>query len=102
MKKPEQRIPYPDNISVCIEALTTKTTVEASEELVENEVVTKRAYASKNGRSYAEQLKTAQDMDFCMVIVPIVSDVKTDEAHAKARVTRYGSESSVGSRKENV
>jgi diphosphomevalonate decarboxylase len=40
-------------------------------------------YASKNGKSYAEQLETARDMDFCMVIVPIASDVKTDEAHAE-------------------
>lgn len=173
LKKPEQRIPYHDSISVCIEALTTMTTVEASDKLVENEIVIngkipsgkdrqrvekvlnilkKQAmflggfkilsenslktgkglgfsasgfaalglaaskalglnldmielseivrlgagsstrslaggfaiwYASKNDKSYAEQLRTDRDMDFCMVIVPIASDVKTDEAHAE-------------------
>jgi len=173
LKKPEQRIPYHDSISVCIEALTTMTTVEASDKLVENEIVIngkipsgkdrqrvervldvlkKRArflggfktvsenslktgkglgfsasgfaalglaasealglhldvvelseivrlgagsstrslaggfaiwYASKNNKSYAEQLRTARNMDFCMVIVPIASDAKTDEAHAE-------------------
>lgn len=40
-------------------------------------------YADKNGRSYAEQLKISKDMDFSMVIVPVHSDVKTDEAHAE-------------------
>jgi phosphomevalonate decarboxylase len=173
LKRPEQRIPYHDSISVCIEALTTMTTVEASNELAGNEIIIngkvpfgndrqrvekvlnilkRRArflggfkivsenslktgkglgfsasgfaalglaasealglhldmielseivrlgagsstrslvggfaiwYASKNGKSYAEQLRTDRDMDFCMVIVPIVSDVKTDEAHAE-------------------
>ncbi len=169
LKKPEQRIPYHDSISVCIEALTTMTTVEASDKLVENEIVIngkipsgkdrqrvekvldvlkKQArflggfktvsenslkmgkglgfsasgfaalglaaskalglnldmvelseivrlgagsstrslaggfaiwYASKDDKSYAEQLRTDRDMD----IVPIASDVKTDEAHAE-------------------
>ena len=173
LKKPEQRIPYHDSISVCIEALTTMTTVEASDELAGNEMVIngkapsgndrqrmvrvldilkRRAklsggfkivsenslktgkglgfsasgfaalglavtkalglnldptelseivrlgagsstrslaggfaiwYASKNGKSYAEQSRTARNMDFCMVIAPIASDVKTDEAHAE-------------------
>ena len=40
-------------------------------------------YANRTGRSYAEQLKTSKDMDFSMVIVPVHSDVKTDEAHAE-------------------
>lgn len=40
-------------------------------------------YANKNGKSYAEQLRTARNMDFCMIIVPIASDIKTDEAHAE-------------------
>jgi phosphomevalonate decarboxylase len=40
-------------------------------------------YADKNGKSYSEQLKAPIDMDFSMVIVPIHSDTKTDEAHAE-------------------
>jgi mevalonate pyrophosphate decarboxylase len=40
-------------------------------------------YANRNGRSYAEQLETSRSMDFSMVIVPVRSDVKTDEAHAE-------------------
>ena len=40
-------------------------------------------YADKNGRSYAEQLSASENMDFSMVIVPIHSKVKTDEAHAE-------------------
>jgi diphosphomevalonate decarboxylase len=40
-------------------------------------------YASKGGRSFAEQLETPAGMDFMMVIVPVRSDVKTDEAHAE-------------------
>jgi diphosphomevalonate decarboxylase len=56
-------------------------------------------YANRNGRSYAEQLQAANMRDFCMVIVPIASDVKTDEAHAevlssplfKARLKNIGS-----------
>jgi len=40
-------------------------------------------YADKNGRSYAEQLQVREDMDFSMVIVPIQSNVRTDEAHAE-------------------
>ena len=40
-------------------------------------------YANRNGRSYAEQLETSRNMDFSMVIVPVRSDVKTDEAHAE-------------------
>jgi phosphomevalonate decarboxylase len=40
-------------------------------------------YASKAGRSYAEQLNSPKNMDFSMVIVPIHSDAKTDEAHAE-------------------
>jgi diphosphomevalonate decarboxylase len=40
-------------------------------------------YANRRSRSYAEQLKTSRNMDFSMVIVPVRSDVKTDEAHAE-------------------
>ncbi len=40
-------------------------------------------YADKNGRSYAEQLDAPQIDDFSMVIVPVPSNVKTDEAHAE-------------------
>lgn len=40
-------------------------------------------YAGKNGKSYAEQLNAPEDMGFSMVVVPISSDVRTDEAHAE-------------------
>jgi phosphomevalonate decarboxylase len=40
-------------------------------------------YANRNGRSYAEQLETSRSMDFSMAIVPVRSNVKTDEAHAE-------------------
>lgn len=40
-------------------------------------------HANKGGRSYAEQLPTRHDTDFCMIIVPIPSEIKTDEAHAE-------------------
>lgn len=40
-------------------------------------------YANKSGRSYAEQLKSPKNMDFSMVIAPIHSGAKTDEAHAE-------------------
>lgn len=40
-------------------------------------------YADKSGRSYAEQLRWPEDMNFSMVIVPIHSELKTDEAHAE-------------------
>lgn len=173
LKKPKERIPYHDSISVCIEALTTTTTVETSETLKENqltvngktlmgkdrervEVVLDRLkklagftgnfkvvsenslktgkglgfsasgfaalglaaskalglqldsislseivrlgagsstrslagrfaiwHANKNGRSYAEQLTAPENINFMMVIVPIHSMVKTDEAHAE-------------------
>jgi len=173
LKKPKQRIPYHDSISVCIQALTTRTTVEASDALKKNEIVingkvpaTKDKervetvlnklkklakfsgsfkvvsenslklgkglgfsasgfaalglaasnaldlsldmvslseivrlgagsstrslagcfsiwYFNKDRRSYAEQLDVAENMNFSMVIVPIHSDVKTDEAHAE-------------------
>jgi len=173
LKKPKQRIPYHDSISVCIQALATTTTVEASGSLKKDDVVINGKeplekdrerveivlsklkklarfsdgfkvvsenslkvgkglgfsasgfaalgsaaskalglsldgvslseivrlgagsatrslaggfavwYADKNGRSYAERLKAPVSMDFCMVIVPIASDVKTDEAHAE-------------------
>lgn len=40
-------------------------------------------YASKNRHSYAEQLASHGNMDFSMVIIPIRSEIKTDEAHAE-------------------
>ena len=40
-------------------------------------------YADKNGHSYAESLPYPESIDFCMVIVPIASAVRTDEAHAE-------------------
>lgn len=173
LKKPKERIPYHDSVSVCVQALTTTTTVEASSSLKENiiiingesqsgrdkervervlnqlkrlakfsgyfKVVSENSlkegkglgfsasgfaalglaasqalglnldmvslsetvrlgagsatrslagrfavwYANKKGRSYAEQLNAPDTMDFSMVIVPVHSDVKTDEAHAE-------------------
>lgn len=38
-------------------------------------------YADRGGRSYAEQLAGPDSMDFMQVVVPIASNVKTDEAH---------------------
>jgi len=38
-------------------------------------------YADRNGRSYAEQLIGPEAVDLAMVIVPISSKVRTDEAH---------------------
>lgn len=173
LKDPKLRIPYHDSISVCVEALTTKTTVEASNLLEKDEalinwrepasndmerieavlnelrkiagfrgrfkVVSENSlkigkglgfsasgfaalglaaskalnlnvdeislseivrlgagsstrslaggfaiwYADKGGRSYAETLDAPKDMDFSMVIVPIRSEARTDEAHAE-------------------
>jgi len=40
-------------------------------------------YADKDGRSYAEQLDATYIKEFSMVIVPVHSDVKTDEAHVE-------------------
>jgi len=40
-------------------------------------------HADKDGHSYAEQLDTPENMDFSMVIVPIPSEIRTDEAHAE-------------------
>lgn len=40
-------------------------------------------YADSGGRSYAEQLRAPGDVDFSMVIVPIQSSIKTDEAHVE-------------------
>ena len=56
-------------------------------------------YANRRGRSYAEQLETSRGMDFSMVILPVRSGVRTDEAHAevlssclfKARLKNIGS-----------
>ena len=173
LKNPVQRIPYHDSISVCIQALTTTTTVEPSEELKIDEIVVNGKesegkdrqrvetvlnklkklgefrgrfkvvsenslkegkglgfsasgfaalglaaskaldlrldeaslseivrlgagsaarslaggfavwYANKSDRSFAEQLRAPEDIDLSMVVVPICSDVKTDEAHAE-------------------
>jgi phosphomevalonate decarboxylase len=173
LKEPTQRIPYHDSISVCVQALTTTTTVEASDSLKENiiiingekqrgrdleraeavlnklkklarfsgsfKVVSENSlkvgkglgfsasgfaalglaackaldlnldtislsetvrlgagsatrslagcfaiwYANKNGRSYAEQLDAPDAINLSMIIVPVHSDVKTDEAHAE-------------------
>ncbi len=173
LKNRKQRIPYHDSISVCIRALTTRTTVETSDALKKNEitingkvpagkdkervetvlnrlkklarfsgsfnVVSENSlklgkglgfsasgfaalglaassalglsldmvslseivrlgagsatrslaggfaiwYSDRDGRSYAEQLDAAESMNFSMVIVPIPSGAKTDEAHAE-------------------
>jgi len=40
-------------------------------------------YADKNGRSYAEQLIHPEVTDLAIVIVPISSTIKTDEAHVE-------------------
>jgi len=38
-------------------------------------------FADKNGKSYAEQIARSEDLDLRMVIVPVPSEVKTEEAH---------------------
>jgi len=38
-------------------------------------------YADKNGKSYAEQLIRPEAIDFIMIVIPIPSTIKTDEAH---------------------
>lgn len=173
LKNPRLRIPYHDSISVCVQTLTTTTTVEASRDVKQDEiavngktllgsdrervetvlnklrmlarfsgsftVVSENShkkgkglgfsasgfaalglaaskaldlkinmislsevvrlgagsstrslaggfaiwYADKNRRSYAKQLEAPEDIDFSMVIAPVHSDVKTDEAHAE-------------------
>jgi phosphomevalonate decarboxylase len=173
LRRPKERIPYHDSISVCVQALTTTTTVETLEDskeckfiidgktsygqdrerieivlrklgtlaefdggfkvVSENSLKTGKGlgfsasgfaalglsaskalglcldavslseivrlgagsstrslaggfavwYADKKGRSYAEQINWPEDIDFSMVIVPIHSGVKTDEAHAE-------------------
>jgi phosphomevalonate decarboxylase len=40
-------------------------------------------YARKNGRSYAESIAEPDAVDLGMVVVPIPSSVKTDEAHSE-------------------
>jgi phosphomevalonate decarboxylase len=40
-------------------------------------------YASKNGRSYAERIVEPEAVDLGMIIVPVSSPVKTDEAHVE-------------------
>ena len=41
-------------------------------------------YADRNGRSYAEELAGPGDLVFGMVVVPIASPFRTDEAHRDA------------------
>jgi diphosphomevalonate decarboxylase len=41
-------------------------------------------YADKNGKSYAEQIAEPEAVDLTMVIIPIQSSFKTDEAHFEA------------------
>lgn len=38
-------------------------------------------HANKGGRSYAEQIAPPDALDLAMVVVPVSSEVKTDEAH---------------------
>ena len=173
LRNPRLRIPYHDSISVCIKALTTITTVEASGALKKNEIMINGTeptgkdkerletvldklkkltrfsgrfkvvsenslklgkglgfsasgfaalglaasnaldlrlgmvelseivrlgagsstrslagrfavwYSDRRGRSYAEQSDAPERIDFSMVIVPVHSSVKTDEAHAE-------------------
>lgn len=40
-------------------------------------------YADKDGHSYAERIASPDDMSFSMVVVPIYSEITTDEAHAE-------------------
>jgi len=40
-------------------------------------------YANKNGRSFAEQIVEPEKVDLRMVIAPIPSSVRTDEAHSE-------------------
>ncbi len=40
-------------------------------------------YANKNGRSYAEQIVKPEAVDLGMIIMPIPSSIRTDEAHSE-------------------
>ena len=40
-------------------------------------------YANKNGKSYAEQIVKPETVDLAMVIAPIPSSIRTDEAHSE-------------------
>lgn len=40
-------------------------------------------YADKNGKSFAEQMVKPETVDLSMVIVPVPSSVRTDEAHSE-------------------
>ena len=40
-------------------------------------------YASKNGKSFAEQIVKPENVDLGMVIAPIPSSIRTDEAHSE-------------------
>lgn len=46
-------------------------------------------YANKNGRSYAEQILDPESSDLVMIIVPISSNVKTDEAHSEVLTSPF-------------
>jgi phosphomevalonate decarboxylase len=41
-------------------------------------------HADKNGKSYAEQIAAPKHLDLKMIIVPIPSELKTEEAHREA------------------
>jgi len=40
-------------------------------------------YANKNGKSYAEQIVKPENVDLGMIIAPIPSSIRTDEAHSE-------------------
>jgi len=46
-------------------------------------------HADKNGRSYAEQILDPNSSDLVMIIVPISSSVKTDEAHSEVLTSPF-------------
>jgi phosphomevalonate decarboxylase len=46
-------------------------------------------YADKNGRSYAEQLARKDSIDLIQIIIPIESNLKTDEAHLEVKSSPF-------------
>jgi len=54
LRNPEKRIPFHDSISVCVEALQTTTTVEASESLKQNVIIINGKKASQRDRERVE------------------------------------------------
>ncbi len=46
-------------------------------------------YAQRDGRSYARQLASGEDLSLAMVIVPIPSQVKTDRAHEESESSAF-------------